>query len=133
VPREERELVVRAFEAFNDGDLDTALENIADDVEWRLIGGFAGLMGSEFRGRDAVRRFLEDMLESVGGRGELESVVDAGDRVAVVVRTEGAGGASGAPVTMRWGAVYTFRDGQIVAVDNYYEADDALAAVGLRQ
>jgi len=34
------------------------LANLTDDVEWRLIGGFADLMGSEFRGPEEVRQLL---------------------------------------------------------------------------
>ena len=45
----------------------------------------------------------------------------------------GAGEASGAPITQRWGQVYTFRDGKIIAVDNYWHANDALEAVGLSE
>jgi ketosteroid isomerase-like protein len=35
------------------------------------------------------------------------------------------------PVTLRFGAVYSFRGGRISAVDNYYDPDEALKAVGL--
>jgi ketosteroid isomerase-like protein len=49
------------------------------------------------------------------------------------VITRGAGGRSGAPAEFRWGQVYSFRDGLISAVDNYYEASDALRAVGLQE
>ena len=58
-------------------------------------------------------------------------MLEVKDQVVVVARTVGAGGASGAPTTTRGAQVYTFRDGQIDAVDNYYDADEALEAVGL--
>ena len=131
--RENVELVRRGYQAFNDRDLDAMVGNFTEDVEWRLIGGFADLMGAEFSGHDAVRHFVDDWLENLGGRAEIESILEAGDRVLVIARSVGVGGASGAPAEMRWGQVYSFRDGQVSAVDNYYEASDALNAVGLTE
>jgi ketosteroid isomerase-like protein len=66
-------------------------------------------------------------------KGLIETVLEAGQRVVVIVRTEGTGDSSGTPASMRWGQVYTFRDQQIVAVDNYYEPKQALEAVGLSE
>jgi ketosteroid isomerase-like protein len=131
--QENVEIVRQGFHAFNERDFDALLANFAEDVEWRLIGGFADLMGAEFRGRATVGRFLTDWVENLGGRGEVETVLEVDDRVVVIVRSVGAGGTSGAPATLRWRQVYTFRHGQISAVDNYYEASEALEAVGLSE
>ena len=131
--QENVDLVRRVFRGFNDRDLDVMLASFTDDVEWRLIGGFADLMGTEFRGRDALRRWSTDWIENLGVRAELETVLEVKDQVVVVARTVGAGGASGAPATTRGAQVYTFRDGQISAVDNYYDATEALEAVGLSE
>jgi ketosteroid isomerase-like protein len=127
------EVVRRGFEAYRDGDLDAVVTNFAEDVHWRLIGGFAGLMGEEFTGRDGVLRFFAEFNEILGDRAEVESLLDAGEQVVAIVRTEGAGDASGAPAAMRWGQVFTFREGTICEVDNYYDAGEALEAVGLRE
>jgi uncharacterized protein len=132
--QENMEIVRRGFTAFNDGDFNAMMRNFAEDIEWRLIGGFADLVGAEFRGHAGVRRFFDDLMENLGrNRSEMEAILEAEDRVVVIVHTRGAGATSGAPATMRWGQVYTFRGGQISAVDNYYEASDALAAVGLSE
>ena len=48
--QENVEIVRRAHQAFNDRDLDALLASFTDDAEWRLIGGFADLIGTEFRG-----------------------------------------------------------------------------------
>jgi ketosteroid isomerase-like protein len=48
--QENVEIVRRAFRAFNDRDVDAMLANRSDDVELRLIGGFADLMGTEVMG-----------------------------------------------------------------------------------
>ena len=65
-------------------------------------------------------------MDSLGAQFEVERLLEAGDRVVWIASTVGAGDASGAPVTQRWGQVYTFRDGEISEVDNYWEAKDAL-------
>jgi ketosteroid isomerase-like protein len=128
--RENVELARRSVQAFNDRDWDALWEICADDVVWRLIGGFADLGGAEFQGRDALR-WLTDWIETIEGRSEIETLLEAGDQVVVIQNMQGAGSASGAPATMRSGLVFSFRDGQISTVDSYYEASEALEAVGL--
>ena len=123
----------RSFKAFNDRDLDAMVAGCTDDVEWRLIGGFVDLMGPELRGRVALRRWFQDWIENLGGRAELEALLEADDRVVLVMNVVGAGEASGAAATHRAGQVFTFREGQISAIDNYWEAAEALAAVGLSE
>jgi len=131
--QENVEVVRRAFQAFADQDLDGALADFTEDVEWRLIGGFADLMGSEFRGPEEVRSFMLELGENLGWGTTAESIREAGERVLVIVRTAGVGGASGASASRRWGQVYAFRDGRVSAVDNYFEAREALEAAGLRE
>jgi ketosteroid isomerase-like protein len=126
-------LIRSMYEAFNDRDLDALMANFTEDVEWRLIGGFADLMGTDFRGRDGVRRFYDDWIDNLGGRGEVERVLEVGDRVAVIATVRTAGRASGAPAELRFGQLFSFRDGLISAVDLYYEASEVLEAVGLRE
>jgi ketosteroid isomerase-like protein len=103
----------------------------ADDTEMRLHGGFADLMGTEFRGHEEIRRWATDWVGNLGVRAEIEAIHDVGERVVVIARVTGTGGTSGAPVTLRGGQVYSFRDGLISAVDNYYDPNAALEAVGL--
>jgi ketosteroid isomerase-like protein len=131
--QENVEVVHRAFQAFNDRDWDALPTLFTEDVVWRLIGGFADVMGSEFRGHEGLRRWITDWIENLGVRSEIEAVFDVDDRVAVITRSVAAGGTSGTPATLRSGQVYFFRDGQISAVDNYYEVSDVLEAVGLSE
>jgi ketosteroid isomerase-like protein/rhodanese-related sulfurtransferase len=131
MPGEKLELVRRSFRAFNERDVDVMLADWADDVEMRLVGGFAGLMGAEFSGHEGVRTWLEDWLGSVEVRAEIESIFEAGDQVVVIARATGAGGSSGAPAELRAAQIYSFRDGKVSAVANYYDPSEALKAVGL--
>ena len=125
------EIVRRSFEAFNDRDFDAMVADWTDDVVMRLIGGFADLMGAEFQGHDGIRRWMNEWIGSLAVRAEIEDVFEAGERVVVIARAAGAGEATGAPVEVRGGQVYSFRGLQICAVENYYDAQEALEAVGV--
>jgi len=131
VSQENVELVRRAFQAFNEGDLDALMAMHAKDVKWRLIGGFASMAGPEFTDRAEVRWWFTEWIENLGSQLEIENILEADDRLVVIVRAVAVGSASGASATLRFGQVYAFRDGQISAVDSYYEASEALQAVGL--
>jgi ketosteroid isomerase-like protein len=130
--RENVEVVRDLMRGFNERD-EGVLSHYADDVEFRLIGGFSDLAGQSLKGREAIREFADEQIESLGARFEVERLFEANDRVVLIASTVGVGDASGAPVTQRWGQVYTFREGQITGVDNYWEANEALEAVGLRE
>lgn len=123
-------LVRRALQAFNDRDLDAMWLIWADDFLFRQIGGFAALSGAEHRGADA-REWLRDWFDTIGGRIAVESILEADDQVLAIMKVAGAGIASGAPATMRIGQIFSFRDGKISGVDSYYEAGEALKALGL--
>jgi len=121
--------LMQAFNARDGG----AISHYADDVEYRLIGGFSGLSGQMLKGREAVLEFAWELIETLEARFEVERLAEVDDRVVLIASTAGAGGESGAPVTQRWGQIDTFREGKITAVDNYWEANQALEAVGLAE
>jgi ketosteroid isomerase-like protein len=127
------EVVRRAFDAFNERDVDAMLADWTDDVRMRLIGGFADLMGAEFTGHEGVRRWFGEWVGALRVEAEIEAIHDAGDRVVVIAHVTGAGAATGAPVELRGGQVYSFRGGKISEVANYYEPDEALRAVGMER
>lgn len=130
--RDDLELVRRAFQAFNDRDIDGLRALYAEDIEWRLSGGFAELIGADIKGCDALLPWLADWIENLGVRVELQRAVQAGAQVAVVCEQRATGRASGVPVAQQFGQVYTIRDGQISVIENYYEPNDALEAVKSR-
>jgi ketosteroid isomerase-like protein len=131
--QENVQVVRDLMKAFNDRD-ESAISHYAEDVEYRLIGGFSGMAGQTLRGRDAVLRFAWELIQNLGARFEVERLFEADGRVVLIASTLGAGDASGVAVEWRWGQIYTFRDGTITAVDNYWEPEEALeAASSLRQ
>lgn len=61
----------------------------------------------------------------------VEEVIDAGDKVVLIVHDTGRGKISGVPVENNYFLVWTFRDGRIVHWAAFDRKGDALAAAGL--
>ena len=130
---ENLDLVRRQFQAFNDRDLAALESTLCTDVVMRLAGGFSDLQGTEFRGRNAYLMWFKEMVHTLDARATIEAIREVGDQVVVVGTALGSGVTSDVPTTLRFGTVYSFRRGRISAIDNYYSADDALKAVGLKE
>ena len=124
--QENVEVVRRALEAFERGDLDAALEWTHTD----LISTRVHPDGSVFHGRDGFRRMLAEWLEDFSEWSfENERYIDAGDRVIVKQRQWGRGVVSDAPVEADWWMVYTVAGGKIARLDIYASEDEALEAI----
>jgi ketosteroid isomerase-like protein len=87
-----------------------------------------------FHGRDgyaqAVAMFRDAWAEF---RLEPERFLDAGDRVVVFVRVVAKGGASGVPIEIETGHVWTVRSGQAASVQLYRDRSEVLEAAGLSE
>ena len=120
-------VVRRYFETFQSGGVDAAAEFWDPDVEWRAVEDAADDVGV-IRGRDALRRYYEDWMDTLADlRAEIEEVLfESGDRVAVTVRNSGRGRVSGAAVQGRYYVACIVRDGRIVAGREYATREDAL-------
>jgi ketosteroid isomerase-like protein len=98
------------------------------EVEWTVPED-----GTTYRGREGVRRRLEQWLESFEDfRYEVRRIIDCGGDQVLAVATEVARGAvSGADVRSTHYELLTIRDGMIVRIREYYDEGDALQAAGL--
>jgi ketosteroid isomerase-like protein len=117
------ELARRGFEAALRGDLDAIREFLDPEVQWH--GGDPSAPGACHNREQA----LEFMRQARSRRrvGELVEVVDAGDKVVVIMRPpsdEGEQAALSANLT-------TFRDGKVIEMVHYPSPEDALAAAGI--
>jgi ketosteroid isomerase-like protein len=75
------------------------------------------------------------MAERVGGfRTVADEFIDMGDQVLVLTEFRGRGKTSGVSVDAmhQRAALFTVRDGKVVAVTTYTDRDEALRAAGLR-
>jgi len=117
-----------SYEALNRGDIEGTVEALAPNAEWHESSELPD--SGVFRGRDAVRSFLEDFLEQWSEfRQEIEEVLVEGDRAALFIHLTARGRESGARVDARYAHLWTVRDSKGVRVDAYYDRDAALRAL----
>ena len=131
---ENLEVVRDSWSAFVDGGLDALSEFWDPEIDWRAIEGAPDDVG-EMRGREAVRRYLQEWVDMFQGltvvADELLELAD--HRVLAVIRVSGRAKLSGIETEIRLAVVYSLRDGKIVRGREYIDRERALEAVGLRQ
>lgn len=114
------ELVRRGYAAAAAGDLSVIRELLDPDVKWH-----GGDPSSGCQNRQQALRFMQRPEALAIGR--LLNVIDAGDRVVVVLEPRDAGGATLPPRAN----VTTVRDGRVVEMVAYETPEAACAAAGV--
>jgi ketosteroid isomerase-like protein len=130
--RDNVELVRRAYEAWNSGEPEAALELLDPDVEWHMAPNFPD--AQSWHGRDAVVQGLTEMTGAWKGlRVDVQELIDAGERVVALVRFHGQAALTGLDLEGASvdGQVWTIQGGRAVDVRMYNGRSDALKAVGL--
>jgi ketosteroid isomerase-like protein len=131
--QENVELTRSAFDAFNRGDLDAVTGLHHPAIEWQTTTEDPD--AAVHQGRDAVRRYIEQWVESFPGlRTEVEECFEVSeDRVFMTSRWIGQGGASGVPMEWRLSLIFTFQDEMVIRTEEYFDRMEALEAVGLSE
>lgn len=123
-----RELVLASYEALNRGEVEGAIDALAEDAEWHESEVLPDT--GVYRGRAAIREFLTDFLASWERFHQtVEEARHEGDRVAVVIHLQARGRGSTAEVDARYAHVWTIADGRGIRVDAFYEPAEALATL----
>jgi ketosteroid isomerase-like protein len=125
------EILRQGFEQFARGDLESVLERLNPDVDWRPA--IAPILGVEaVRGREAVREFFtRDLFEGFDEfRAEPLAYEDLGDAVLVTVRYVGRGESTGLEIDQTFTSLYRLRDGKTVSMRDYSTRAEALEAAG---
>jgi ketosteroid isomerase-like protein len=117
------EVARRGYEAIVRGDLDAVRELLDPEVKWHA--GDPTAVGS-CQNREQALRFMS-RPERPQPLGALVDVIDAGDRVVVIMRPPGTDSEPGSLQAN----LTTFRDGKVVEMVHYPDPQDALAAAGL--
>jgi ketosteroid isomerase-like protein len=127
------ELVRNVFAMIDGGDAeawDLLPPDLVIDLSRRLIDPVV------LRGPDEMRAFYRDLdaTWADGARLEVEELIDAGEKVLVLVRFSGRGKTSGAEVEALVWNLWTFRDGE-PAGWTYFGEDraEAFEAAGLSE
>jgi ketosteroid isomerase-like protein len=101
-----------AYDAFMQGDLDTALADLADDCVFHFGGD--GPLSGDHKGRDAISKALIGTFELTGGSQKLDiKGVFADDQHAAVVLHEWASRPDGATLDVDEVHILRIRDGKI--------------------
>jgi ketosteroid isomerase-like protein len=131
-------LIREAVDAVNRGDVDAYLSMLDPDLEVRIArleGG--GVWGGDFdelyRGREGMRRLLEQWLEPWEEiRLDPHEILDlGGDSFVALGEWVGRGRGSGVEVRTPWPARFTLRGRLTARVDFFPSREGALAAMGL--
>jgi ketosteroid isomerase-like protein len=130
--QENVEIVRRAYDRFNDGDIDGFLQLCAPEFEFRDIAELPG--AGVFIGFEAVRGWWDQLYDAFEDlRFDAEEFIEAGDRVLVPSCATGRGRSSGAPVVMRFSNVWALGDRKLVTCTAYNDHAEALEAAGLSE
>jgi ketosteroid isomerase-like protein len=114
-----------------------AAERWHPDIEWDASEaeqfGLLDLAGV-YRGTEAVRRWWREWLAAWEVVEFDYDLVDAGDRIVLLIDQRMRGRSTGIEVPFgKYAQVATFRDGRIVHWKVYLSQSEALEAVGLRE
>jgi len=121
-------VVTKYVEAVAAGDLDTIRASFAPDVVWTYPGDLP--LSGEWRGRETV---VDEFLVAVAGKLfapdspvtiKLTNIIADGEQVFAEWSAR-ATARSGAAYDNKCGAVFTVRDGAIVAVREFLDTDHA--------
>jgi len=115
------ELARQGYEAIKRGDLGEVGELLAEDVTWHWGDPMAE---GACRNREQALAFLRRADRR--GPGELIDVIDAGDRVVVILQPPPV---DGEPAPAR-AQITTFRNGKVIEMAGYPTVEAALAAAG---
>ena len=118
------ELARRGYEAVLHGDLEAISEILDPDVKWH-----AGDPTAKFachNRNQAIAFMAKNWVRREGPPGELVELIDAGDKVVVIMRRIGDGGESELVANLT-----TFRDGKVVEMVHYPDPMQARAAAGV--
>ena len=104
------ETTKKGYEVFAAGDVESALGNFVDDIEW-TIGGNSKISGT-YRGKDEVLGLLAKLGEQSLTTKPSRFIADDDDVVVLTQVTAGGEKSDEADV-------YSFRDGKIVQAHSY--------------
>jgi hypothetical protein len=127
------EIVRGLYEAFDQGDVESALSRIDPEVVWDLTNhSWPG--DDQYFGHEGV---VEVLMEWIGSfedyKVEAERFIDAGDKVVVISRETARHKGSELGIDRRQASVYTIREGKATRIDHYLDIPKGLQAAGLSE
>ena len=126
-----------SVEAFNRRDLDALAPTRDPDFEFHppREGVESGFFEPCYRGAAGYRKYVSELADVWGADMRVESLdlLDMGDRFVMLFDVPVRARASGVPLTGKLASVATLADGRVIRQQDYFDHDEALEAVGLRE
>jgi len=121
--KENVDLMRRAYEAFNRGDIESVLGMMADDVQFVVAENYLYYRGTPYAGKQDI---AEKLFSKVGTDWDgywidVEKLHDAGDIVVMQGRYRGTYKASGRTMSAQAAHLWTVRDGRIAKLEQYVD------------
>lgn len=131
--RENVEIVRRAYEAFNRGDPEGLVADLARDFDYVTTGTIPGA-GGVYRGPEGFRQFMQWFSDAFDNpRVELHELIEADDQVLAALTLRGDGKQSGVAASWDVWHLWTVRDGKVVRGQGFTRRGEALEAAGLSE
>jgi uncharacterized protein len=131
--QENVEMVRRAYEAYNRGDIDGAVSDFAPDCRYTAAGTIPDRTGV-FHGREGYKEFIGWLRsEFDDAQAGIDELIDAGDTVVVGSTLRGRGKQSGAEAKFTFWQTWTVQDGKFVRGQGFASREEALEAAGLSE
>ncbi len=122
-------VVRRAYENFKSGDIAGILNDVTDDVDWRLPEIAGARFAGRRRGRQQVAEFFSSLAEAQDVRSfEPREFVAQGDKVVALGTYRWRVKKNGREYGGDWAHVFTVRDGRIAGFHEYMDSAAAQAA-----
>ena len=127
---EPKQVIQDMFAAFERGDMQTIVNTLAEDVDWVVVGDPEIMPWSgRYKGRQDV---LKLMSNNAGATRDLKItprwMVAEGDKVLMLINEKATVSPTGKAYDVDSLRVYTVRNGQIVAFENYFNPMPLLTA-----
>ena len=124
------DIVRKVYDAWSSSDPVSAFGYLDPDVVWEAIEDAPD--AGTYRGHAGVKRYMDDWLQDFEDFAfEFDKPIEVDGRLILEQWARNRGKGSGLETEIHYGAVYTFRGGKVLTVNEYNTHADALAAVGL--
>jgi ketosteroid isomerase-like protein len=107
------------YEAFAQGDIDTVISTVTDDIEWRVNG--PSPVAGTYRGKEAVLGFFSRMMAPYEGTLRVDVVAMLADDHYGLVRVAERAERPGDGVAYSGIHAWEFRDGRCSRFESYYD------------
>jgi uncharacterized protein len=124
-----KQLVMRGYQFFQAGNIESLLQLFSDDIEW--IGYQAEFVpfSRDYHGKQDVAQFFAELGQAQEAElFEPQEVIAEGDKVVVMGQAQWTVRATGNHYGYPWVHAFTIRDGKIARFQQYYDSAATEAA-----